>query len=255
MLRNLRQIPGCFVLVLACSSSHATQAPLRFLALDNRAPPLSVTQLSPAGRPILIGGIMKDWQSALAKELGRTPVDVLLPRPHQDQAAMQKVADLRCFVSPDWYSAEEVSHYDWPAPFFEVEERLVGTVGGKRAETLDDLAGMTIGTVFGYAYRALDPLFADGRIRRDNAPDEATLLRKQLAGRTDFAVMRTLDFNYFRKRDPQLAKLSLTPVVISRFALHCARPKDSNVSLQDLTAAQERLLKAGVLDKILAKYR
>ncbi len=198
---------------------------------------------------------MLDWQDALAKELGRTPVYVLLPRKRQDMAVAQHKVDLRCFVSPDWLTREQGEQYDWPSPFFDVEERLVGPANGNPVDSLDELAGARIGTVLGYSYRSLEPLFADGRAKRDDASNETSSLLKQVAGRTDFLVMRSLDFEYQQKTDPTLQKLRLTPVVVSRFAMYCARPKYSNVTLRELSIAQTRLLNAGVLDRILARYR
>ncbi|GJJ03406.1 hypothetical protein RugamoR64_39440 [Duganella rhizosphaerae] len=223
--------------------------------LENRTMPFGLVVQGPNARLLLAGGITKDWQDALARELGRTPAYVLLPRKRQDMAVVQKMVDLRCFVSPDWLTSEQVALYDWPAPFFDVEERLVGPVNGKPVESLEELAGERIGTVLGYSYRSLEPLFADGRAKRDDANNETSSVLKQVAGRTDFMVMRNLDFEYQRKTDPTLKKLRLTPVVISRFAMYCARPKYSSVTLRDLSNAQTRLLNAGVLDRILARYR
>jgi len=217
--------------------------------------PFGLVERGADARLRLAAGITKDWQDALAKELRRTPVYVLLPRKRQDMAVAQKLVDLRCFISPDWLTSEQVDLYDWPAPFFDVEERLIGPLNGKPVENMDELSGARIGTVLGYSYRSLDPLFADGRAKRDDASNEMSSLLKQMAGRTDFMVMRTLDFEYQQKTDPELKKLRLTPVVVSRFSMYCARPKYSSVTLRDLINAQTRLLNAGVLNGILAKYR
>jgi polar amino acid transport system substrate-binding protein len=240
--------------VLGCASGVA-QTSVRFLTLDDRTMPFGEIRRDAHDRPILVAGIIKDWQDALAGELGRSPVTVLLPRLRQESAVAQKQADLRCFVSPAWLTSEQIGRYDWPAPFLEVEERIIGARNGPGATTFDDLHGRTIGTVLGYSYRSLEPLFANGQVKRDIAPSETTALLKQLAGRTDFLVMRTLDFYFLRKRDVRMERLEITSVVINRYALHCARPKDSPVSLHELIAAQDRLLETGAMKSILAKYR
>ncbi|RFP13883.1 MULTISPECIES: ABC transporter substrate-binding protein [unclassified Duganella] len=254
-MRGCKFLIGFFcLLALAMLRAHAAQ-PVRFLMLENRTMPFGLVVQGPNAHLLLADGITKDWQDALAKELGRTPAYLLLPRKRQDMAVVQKLVDLRCFVSPDWLTSEQMEQYDWPAPFFEVEERLVGPVNGKPLDSLDELSGARIGTVLGYSYRSLEPLFADGRAKRDDAINETSSVLKQVAGRTDFMVMRSLDFEYQQKSDPTLKKLRLTPVVVSRFAMYCARPKYSSVTLRDLSNAQTRLLNAGVLDRILAKYR
>lgn len=243
------------LLACACAAGQvraqeAARPPLRFLVVEGHAMPLGE---SPRGA--LGAGIIREWQDALAAQLGRTPVNLVLPRKRQDQAVAQNKVDLRCFVSPEWLTKEAIAEYDWPAPFLAVEERVVTAAGAAPLRSLDELAGKTIGTVHGYQYRSLAPLFETRRARRDDAPSEAALLLKQLAGRTDVSVMRALDFAYLQRRDPRLSRLALSPLVVSSFSMYCARTKYGSVTLEALSAAQEKLLQAGVMDRILQKHK
>lgn len=240
----------------ACAGGTAASAqePLRFLVVDGRSLPMGLIRNTPHG-PELADGLIKDWQDALAHELGRRPVHLVLPRKRQDWAVEGHKVDLRCFVSPEWLTPEIAAEYDWPAPFMEVEERVIGLADKPPALSMRDLEGKTIGGVHGYTYRKLDALFASGKARREDAPGESTLLLKQLAGRTDYSMMRTLDFQYLRRNDGRMAALALSPLVVSHFAMYCARTKYSEVSLQELSGAQERLLQSGALERILQKYR
>lgn len=236
------------------SPAHAAP-PLRFLTVEGHGMPLGEIRSTRPGHAELSGGIISEWQNALAQELKREPVNLILPRKRQDQAVARRQVDLRCFVSPEWLDAAAIADYEWPAPFMDVEERIVAKAGTAPVQQLEDLHGKAIGTVHGYQYRKLAPLFEAGRARRDDAPTEAALLAKQLAGRTDVSVIRALDFAYLLRRDPRLASLALAPLVVSRFSLYCARTRYGAVSLPELAAAQQRLLRAGVLDEILKKYR
>lgn len=242
-------------LVLWLMAAWAQAASVRFLVLDARAMPFSQFKKGPSGELELGSGIIKDWQDALAAELGRTPVNLYYSRMRQDQAVAAGKVDLRCFVSPSWMSRQLRANYDWPAPYMSIEERLAGPADKPLINSTDDLRGKTLGMVFGYYYPNLQPLFELGLIQQDNAPNEVAVLKKQLAGRTDYMATRTLDFQYQRKHNPALRALVLSPLVISHTALHCARPKNSSLPFKELTQAQERLLKAGVMDKILARYR
>ncbi|WP_377702220.1 substrate-binding periplasmic protein [Pseudoduganella sp. UC29_71] len=255
LLRRSLPAPPLMTL-LAALPLHAAP-PLRFLVVDGHGMPLAQARAASGGqRGAALGpGIIKEWQDALAAELGRTPVSLVLPRKRQDQAVARRQVDLRCFVSPEWLSADAAADYDWPPPFMDVEERVVGNAGAAPVHTMADLDGKRIGTVHGYQYRKLAPLSDAGRARRDDAPSGAALLAKQLAGRTDVSVMRTLDFHYLQRRDPRLARLALAPLVISRFSLYCARTRYSSVTLDQLQLAQQRLLQAGIPDKILQSYR
>jgi ABC-type amino acid transport substrate-binding protein len=256
----LRRFSSQLMLMLAAAPAGAAQPlppPLRFLVVDGHSMPLAQPRAAaPAQRNADLGpGIIKEWQDALAAELGRTPVNLVLPRKRQDQAVARRQVDLRCFVSPEWLADDTAAEYDWPRPFMEVEERIVGNAGAAPVQRMADLHGKRVGTVHGYQYHKLAPLFDAGRARRDDAPSEAALLAKQLAGRTDVSVMRTLDFNYLQRRDPRLARLALGPLAVSRFSLYCARTRYSSVTLNQLQLAQQRLLQAGILDKILQSYR
>lgn len=240
----------------ACAGAAAAgaQEPLRFLVVDGRSMPMGLIRHTPHG-PELAEGLIKDWQDALAHELGRRPVHLLLPRKRQDWAVESHKVDLRCFVSPEWLTPEIAAEYDWPAPFMEVEERVIGLADKPPALSMHDLEGKSIGGVHGYTYRNLDALFTSGKARREDAPGETALLLKQLAGRTDYSIMRTLDFQYLRRNDARMAALALSPLVVSHFAMYCARTKYSEVSLPELSGAQERLLHSGALERILQKYR
>lgn len=244
-----------WILALAACQAVQAQEPLRFLVVDGRSLPMGLMHNSAHGSPELVDGLIKDWQDALAHELGRRPVTLVLPRKRQDWAVEGGKVDLRCFVSPEWLTQDIIAEYDWPAPFMEFEERVISPAGAPPVQSLQDLEGKTIGGVRGYAYRKLNRLFSSGRAKRDDAPGETALLLKQLAGRTDVSLMRTLDFHYLRRTDPRMASLVLSPFVVSKFSIYCARTKYAAVSLQELSAAQERLLQAGALDKILQKYR
>ncbi|KQV86625.1 hypothetical protein ASD15_28960 [Massilia sp. Root351] len=246
------------LLLLAVAPLHAAPPlpPLRFLVVDGHGMPLAQPRTGTAGQRSALGpGIIKKWQDALAAELGRTPVNLVLPRKRQDQAVANRQVDLRCFVSPEWLPAELAAQYEWPQAFMEVEERIIGNADAAPVQRMADLHGKRIGTVHGYQYRKLAPLFDAGSAWRDDAPSEAALLAKQLAGRTDVSVMRTLDFAYLKLHDPRLARLALAPLAVSRFSLYCARTHYSSVTLAQLQLAQQRLLQGGILEKILQSYR
>lgn len=242
-------------LALWLMAAEAQAASVRYLVLDARSMPFSQFTKAPDGQLELGSGIMKDWQDALAAEMGRAPVNLYYSRMRQDQAVAAGEVDLRCFVSPNWMSKELQASYDWPPPYMWIEERIVGPSNKPPIKTPQDLYGKTLGMVFGYFYPILKPLFEKGLIKQDNAPNEMAVLQKQLAGRTDYMATRTLDFYYQRKQNPAMHKLVLSPLVISYTALHCARPKNSTLPFKTLVEAQERLLKAGVMNKILARYR
>ena len=203
----------------------------------------------------LSGGIMHDWQIALAREMDRPISLVITSRNRMDRVVRSGGADLKCFTSPEWMRAGDRALYDWTAPFMTVTDKLIGGRSKPLVKSLEDLRGVRIGTVLGYQYPTLQPLFEKGIATRDDAPSEETLLSKHLAGRMDYSVMRDINFRYRQKiQTGRLKDLVISPLLISMTPIHCARIKSGWVPLEALNTAQENLLKRGVLKTILARY-
>ncbi|GAA5174217.1 ABC transporter substrate-binding protein [Niveibacterium umoris] len=242
------------MLLAPCSEAGpSTPAPLYFGVSEAWAMPFGEIQTS-GGRTALVGGIMKAWQEALAAELGRSAVPVILSRLREEQRDPGIHIDVRCFTTPEWVT-DAKARYDWPSPYMTIEERLVGASTSPTVQTLEDLHGKSVGTVLGYHYPLLDPLFASARITRDDAPNEAAAVRKQLAGRVDYTVMRTIDLAYLQRIDPNARALRASSLLITRTSVYCARSKSATISLEQLERAQTRLLGRGAFERILADYR
>lgn len=230
------------------------RAPVRFLVSEAWAMPFGDFTVV-EGRRVLTGGILKAWQDDLAQALGRPPEVVVTSRNRQDYLINEGGVDLRCFTSPEWIKAESRSLYDWPTPFFVIEERLVGLRSKPRVQAASELRGLRIGTVLGYHYPSLEQAFATQQVKRDDAPNEALALAKQLAGRVDYTVMREIDLRYGQKsKGGATHELVASPYLVNVTPVHCAVVKSGRVSLQEFTRAQEQLLQRGKLKTIMAHY-
>ena len=250
-----------FTLCLALTSATSTlaQTPakglLRVLVSESSAMPCAQFERS-GNKNTLQGGLEKDWADALARQMGRKPDFIPIPAKRLLALAARGGFDLQCFQSPDWYDPSSKAVYEWfPEALLTIEERLVGLPTADAVQGPDDLKGKRVGVVLGYRYAALDALFATHAIVREEAPNEVSLLQKQLKGRADYSVVKSINLAYARKRDTAYAVLLESPWVVSRTKLYCLRVMASPISLAEMTKAHHALVAQGVLNQLLARYR
>lgn len=224
--------------------------PVRFLVLETWSMPFGLLE-KVKGQTVLTGGVTKEWQEALAAELGRSMEVVIAPYKRLSVMVEMHEADIQCFTAPEWVDAEQ---YEWPEPYFSVDEQLVGHQKQASIISLDDLNGKSIGTVSGYHYPTLDPLFESKRLVREDAPTEESAYQKQIYRRVDYTVMRSADFRYRKKMDSAATDLVLSPLVINHTPIYCARIKGATVSLKELKEAQKRLITKKRFENLLSKY-
>jgi polar amino acid transport system substrate-binding protein len=239
---------------LLASTLTLAKEPVRFLVSEAWSMPFGEISSTDNGTvSFLKRGIMLDWQNAIAAELNRIPVNVMSSRKRAELFIEDGRVDIRCLTAPDW--VPDKSLYYWPRPFYKIQEVLAGSSKVPLIKSLADLKGRSIGTVLGYHYRILQPLFDTGTALRDDAPIEMLALKKQLFGRTDYFVIRHLDLQYQQQINPESRTLRASPFVVDDQSIYCAIPKNGHIILAEYERAQAKLLQAGILEKILAQYR
>ncbi|MEJ5999802.1 substrate-binding periplasmic protein [Paucibacter soli] len=225
---------------------------LRFFVPETWTMPLGELEARGTSRQLL-RGLGLDWQRALAEAVGASAEAVVAPHKRLEYLVQLQAFDVLCFMNPAWVKAE--LGLQWLPPFMEVDERLVAGPGQADISHLAELRGHSVGTVASYHYPALERVFASGMARRENASTERQVLEMLLRGRSDFAVMRSMDLQYLQRHDPATRELKLSSLVITREQFHCATVPGGRAQPQPLRLAQERLLKAGVLERLRASYR
>lgn len=233
---------------------HADPSPneVRFLVSEIWAMPFGEFDKPAGSQPVLKRGAMLDWQLALAQALGRKARFVAAPYLRHPMVVANKGADVQCMTSPEWVQRDA---YEWPEPFYTVDEQVVGSASKPLVRTVADLQSKKMGTVLGYHYPMLDPLFAKAQLQRVDAPSEEIAYRKLLSGRTDYAIMRSADFAYRKAQDPQSGVLVLSPLVVNHTPVHCALIKGSGITLDELRAAQRKVMKKTPFTALLDKYQ
>lgn len=199
--------------------------------------------------------ITNEFELLLAKELNRRRVNVTLSRKRMELPSIQEQIDLVCFSKPEWFG-DSAAYYEWTkTPLINIEVIFVGEKSSPLINSMADIKGKRIGTIFGFRYPGLENLFHEQFALRDDAPNFESLIEKQLLQRTDYIVVRKFDFNFQKKKDARLKDLRTSPFKLSTDTLYCGRIKSSNLTQEELEAALARLQKRNVLEKIVAQYQ
>ncbi len=197
------------------------------------------------------GGILYDLQHRLAEKVGRHAELLVLPRLRIDQMLGRGAIDVRCYVTPAWLT-EPHHQYIWSVPFMIQHDYLVSRT--QQTVEPNQLHGELIGTVLGFSYPKLDPLFASGQLKRDDARTQELVLNKLEVGRNRYAVSNELTLSWFNRQQPAERKLHALSELSSDLVA-CLVRDEPDVPTMALLRALVQMKQAGEFDAILARYR
>ncbi|MGB4075317.1 substrate-binding periplasmic protein [Pseudomonas sp.] len=232
-------------LVLSGNASAAERA-LRFSINDSWAMPMVHIENGRA-----VSGILVDLQRRMAAKVGRQAELLVMPRMRVQHALETNEIDVRCYVSPNWVNSGHY-RYIWSLPFMTQRDLLVGS----KAATLqpEQLLNERLGTVLGFTYLRLDPLFASGQIQREDARTQDQVLLKLSAKRYRYAVSNDLALHWFNRTRRAADKLHELSEIASD-PIACIIRDAPDVPTMELLRAMVQMKQAGEFDAILARYR
>ncbi|MDO7899418.1 substrate-binding periplasmic protein [Pseudomonas citrulli] len=234
-------------LLLLGTSCLAEEVPLRFAMTDSWAMPMVQIE---QGRPTQ--GIMLDIMVSLATQVGLPAEFHVLSRARLDSAMKNGETDLRCYVTPEWVH-DESRNYFWSIPLFFQRDLLVGMEGAPGSVVPARLEQQPIGTVLGYAYPTLQPLFDSGQLRRDDARSQDQVLAKLLAGRYRYGVSNQWALDWFNQRHTADRQLHDVAVLQER-ELSCYVRNDPNIPAQRILRTLLKMKMSGEIDAIIQLY-
>jgi polar amino acid transport system substrate-binding protein len=233
-------------LILLSLGTSAEERPLRFSVSDSWAMPMIHIEHGQA-----TGGVLYDLHQRLAEKVGRRAEMLVRPRLRIQQMLVRGEIDVRCYINPAWLR-ESHHQYIWSVPFMVQRDLLVGR--SQQQVQLSQMQGETIGTVLGFAYPELTPLFASGQLQRDDARTQELVLAKLQAKRYDYAISNELTLQWFNRQQPAEDKLQpLQEVAADPVA--CIVRDEPDVPTMPLLRALVQMRQAGEFEAILARYR
>nr|BFE90107.1 hypothetical protein GCM10020185_06430 [Pseudomonas brassicacearum subsp. brassicacearum] len=121
------------------------------------------------------------------------------------------------------------------------------------AVTLATLPEQPIGTVLGYTYPTLQPLFDRSQLHRDDARSQEQVLAKLLAGRYRYGISNQWALDWFNQRhtaDRQLHEVA----VLQEQQLSCYVRNDPNIPAQRILRTLLNMKTSGEIDAIIQLY-
>lgn len=241
-----RIVPVCVAWLFA--SVAAAAETLRVGVGDGQALPLAHFE---NGRPVR--GILVDLALALGREAGLDVAFVVVPRKREEPFEKSGAIDVMCFLNPAWRRVP--ADYHWGAPVFHVGDVIIGHAGMAKPHGLDALPhGALVSTVLGYVYPGLDARFADGRLKREDTPDQWKVMLKVNAAHTLYGTSNDLSLDWFRRENPA-HKLASWRIRFDAPAYHCAVPKAGRVVATRIHDALARMARSGEIERIRTRWR
>lgn len=234
-------------LLLLSLDGAAADAPLRFVVSDSWAMPM--VQLE-RGRPTQ--GILYDVMLSLATQVGVPAQFHVLPRGRVQNAMETGEVDIRCYAAQSW-TPNQSGDYIWSIPLWTQPDLLVSRLDAITSVTPTHLPHQSIGTVLGYSYPTLQPLFDANRLYRDDARNQEQVLEKLHAGRNRYAVSNQWTLDWFNQRllpQQQLQSVAL----LQEQRVGCYVRNDPKVPVQRILRTLLRMKMSGEIDDIIALY-
>lgn len=235
------------ILLLWTSYSMAQQPVLRFSVAESWSMPLMRTE-----NGVPVEGIVFDLLQAIAREADIRPQYHVMARLRLEQAMQAGEIDVRCYVSMQWLG-DRPGDYLWSLPVIEQRDLLVGRPGESNPTHPEALPPQAIGTVLGYAYPTLEPLFSQGRLQRENSRNQLLALQKLQAGRFRYAVSNQLSLQWYNRSLPSAQRLQVLSVLEEQ-TLGCMVRNDPQLPTQGVLRALVRIKQSGEMQRIVERY-
>ncbi|MBV4477450.1 transporter substrate-binding domain-containing protein [Pseudomonas sp. B2M1-30] len=225
----------------------ASEPPLRFAVADSWAMPMVQIE---RGRPTQ--GILYDMMLSLATQVGVPAQFHVLPRARVQSAMEHGEVDVRCYAAQSWLPNQS-GDYIWSIPVLFQRDLLISRPGPPVDLDPASLARQPIGTVLGYTYPTLQPLFDADQLQREDARNQEQVLEKLLAGRYRYAVSNQWTLDWFNQRllpGQQLQRVA----VLQEQNVGCYVRNDPNVPVQRILRTLLRMKMSGEIDEIIRLY-
>ncbi|RON08416.1 amino acid ABC transporter substrate-binding protein [Pseudomonas brassicacearum] len=234
-------------LLLISVSAIAAPAPLRFSIIDSWAMPMVQIE---HGRPTQ--GILYDVMLSLATQVGLPAEFHMLARARVQSAMEHGEIDIRCYAAKSWLPNPS-GDYLWSVPLWFQRDLLIGTQSAPASVVPANLAVQPIGTVLGYSYPTLQPLFDRGQLKRDDARNQEQVLKKLAAGRNRYAVSNQWALDWFNQQlmpDRPLRAVA----VLQEQNVGCYVRNDPKLPVQRILQTLLKMKMSGEIDDIIRLY-
>ncbi|MBV4488246.1 transporter substrate-binding domain-containing protein [Pseudomonas sp. SWRI153] len=234
------------LLVISLSVA-ASEPALRFAVPDSWSMPMAQIE---RGKPTQ--GILHDILISLATQVGAPAQFLVVPRARVQSAMERGEIDVRCYAAQSWLPNQS-GDYIWSVPLWFQRDLLVSRTESPARLNPAHLPRQAIGTVLGYSYPTLQPLFDADQLQREDARNQEQVLEKLLAGRYRYAVSNQWTLDWINQRllpEQQLQAVA----VLQEQTIGCYVRNDPKVPVQRILRTLLRMKMSGEIDEIIRLY-
>lgn len=235
------------VLALITANCFAAPVPLRFSVADSWAMPQVEIE---NGQPTQ--GIFYDLMSSLARQIGRPAEFHVLARARVQLAMQHGDIDVNCYTTQSWLPNPQ-NDYLWSTPLLMQRDVLISNAVHSSPVSPQALPRQRVGTVLGYTYPTLQPLFDNHQLIRDDARNQEQVLQKLAAGRYDYAVSNQWNLNRFNQALPPAQRLQEV-ALLQEQPIGCAVRNDPALPVQQILRTLLQMKMSGEIDEIIERY-
>jgi polar amino acid transport system substrate-binding protein len=239
--------PGQFLLSLLLLSPPCLADNITFAVSTGSAMPMTEFR-----NEKLVGGLLKDFGDALAREMGLAPNYLILPRKRVEAALGDGSADLLCDLRPEWLDGKD---WEWSQSVFSNHMIIASRSETAPLARLSQLAGQRIGTILGYRYPEVEAKLGVRLFRRDDAATDDLNTSKLLNERFSYIMSNSLYYDYQRKVHPAGARLNPAVFKVRPFDTYCALPAGGRIGVAQVNRAIAAIRKRGEMQQIYARYQ
>jgi ABC-type amino acid transport substrate-binding protein len=204
----------------------------------------------PAGH--FVGGLGRDVIDPLAGALGLRAEYLNLPRARVEAWLREGRIDGACFLAPAWVGNPAALR--WSPVLFHIRQVVVSAPGSPPVDSPRALFGRRLGTQLNYAYPELQPYFADGRIRRADAPSHASNMAKLARGRIDAFLYDDIAAPFAAREGRLPGDVRIDPLWAPDNPVYCAFSHDFAARAPRWEALLQAQVDDGRIDAAIAAY-
>lgn len=203
-------------------------------------------------------GFVFDLAKYLSKQsMGRYEFQVTyVPRVRIENYLNKKKTVVVPFVSPKWFSDEDMTRYLWTDPLMKDQNVVVSqTKSHFEYKGVESLNGKTMAYFLGHKIPALEPLISEGKIKREDGPSLVGNFKKVIEGRADFLVTGETVVRYIIAREHWQTNLSVAKDPIDVFERRILVSPVTDVALQQwINNEVKELIKSNQWPTLLEHY-
>ncbi|NMP32514.1 amino acid ABC transporter substrate-binding protein [Thalassotalea sp. M1531] len=238
---------SCFVVLFSVKGLAATGKTLTVGFGAHNSPPYALIK-----GEVNTGGVIADIIGEISDSLDINSRFVFVPRKRIEKYLLDGTIDFYLISNPKWISHNALI---WTIPIFKEKNVIVVKKESKDYETLEDLHQKTVGTIRGFVYPSLTEAFDTQYISRTDVRSLKLNFERLSKGWIDGFIDSDILIDYVFKEHNYDDDFKVASYLVSEHLIYGVLSPKSDISIEEINNALDKLITEGVISAILSKYR